>query len=187
MKKQEVEIQINKSKLVPTSKIKPYWNNPREENEAAAQAVAESIRLYGFNQPIVVDTDFVIVVGHKRFRAAQVLGLTKVPVIELDLPEDKLKEYRIADNSINDLTKFDFSKLEQELRTLPGLDTLEGFMPFDIKGLIADTKGVGLPDVTMADFNKAEQVMHEPIEKTQGPKIRLYCPGCGEEIEIDKP
>ena len=68
-----------KVELRPLSEIKPYPNNPRI-NDDAVDAVAASLREFGFRQPIVVDAEGVIICGHTRFKAAQKLGLEKVPV-----------------------------------------------------------------------------------------------------------
>lgn len=97
--------------------IRPYENNARR-NERAIKDVATSIRKYGFNQPIVVDKDGVIVVGHTRYEAAKKLGLSVVPVLVSDLPEKKNREYRIADNKTNELASWDFDKLAQEIADL---------------------------------------------------------------------
>lgn len=70
---------VMKIELRPLSEIKPYPNNPRV-NDDAVEAVAASIREFGFRQPIVVDAENVIICGHTRFKAAQKLGLQKVPV-----------------------------------------------------------------------------------------------------------
>ncbi len=73
------------------SDIKPYEQNPRH-NDEAVDAVAASIAQFGFRQPIVVDKDYVIVVGHTRWKAAQKLGLTKVPVhVARELTEDQAR------------------------------------------------------------------------------------------------
>jgi ParB-like chromosome segregation protein Spo0J len=73
------------------AKLQPYSNNPRQ-NDDGVQAVATSLREFGFRQPIVVDVEGVIVCGHTRFKAAQHLGLEKVPVhIAKDLTPEQLK------------------------------------------------------------------------------------------------
>ena len=85
------------------SDIKPYPGNPRQ-NDAAVDAVAESIREFGFRQPIVVDAEGVIICGHTRYKAALKLGLEKVPVhVATDLTPAQIKAYRIADNKTADL------------------------------------------------------------------------------------
>ena len=87
-----------KIELRKIADIKPYPNNPRS-NDDAVDAVAASIREFGFRQPVVVDTDGVIICGHTRFKAAQKMRLEKVPVhVAVDLSPDQIKAYRIADN-----------------------------------------------------------------------------------------
>jgi ParB/RepB/Spo0J family partition protein len=89
------------------SEITPYENNPRQ-NDAAVDAVAASIKEFGFRQPIVVDTQGVIICGHTRYKAAQKLGLEKVPVhVAKDLTPAQIKAYRIADNKTADLAVWD--------------------------------------------------------------------------------
>lgn len=83
----------------PLSEILPYGKNAKKHPDKQVLAVANSITEFGFNQPIVVDKDSVIIVGHGRFLAATFLGLTEVPVLELDLPEEKAKAYRLAEQS----------------------------------------------------------------------------------------
>src|SRR5690242_8651838 len=87
--------------------IKPYPGNPRH-NDAAVDAVAASIREFGFRQPIVVDEEGVIVVGHTRFKAALKHGMTQVPVhVATGLTEAQLKAYRLADNQTARLSEWD--------------------------------------------------------------------------------
>lgn len=95
--------------------IRPYANNPRK-NDEAVEAVANSIREFGWKQPIAVDADGVIIVGHTRYKAAQMLGLETVPVLVADdLSDDKARAYRLADNKTNELAEWDLSALEMEL------------------------------------------------------------------------
>lgn len=97
--------------------IKPYERNPRK-NEAAVKSVAESIKQFGFQQPIVVDKDNVIVVGHTRYKAAQYLGLQKVPCVRADmLTAEQVKAYRILDNKLNELATWNFEALGKELKS----------------------------------------------------------------------
>lgn len=119
--------------VLPISGITPYHNNPRK-NDDAVQYVARSIREYGFKQPIVVDKNQVIIAGHTRWKAAQLLGLTEVPVIVADdLSEDQAKQYRLADNKVAELAVWDFSALEEELGAIDfdmsqfGFDAPEDF------------------------------------------------------------
>lgn len=93
------------------SDIRPYENNPRF-NDDAVEAVANSIQEFGFKQPIVVDSEGVIIVGHTRYKAAQELGLETVPVLVADdLTEDQVKAYRLADNKVGELATWDYQLL----------------------------------------------------------------------------
>lgn len=97
--------------------IRPYPRNPRR-NDRAVDTVARSIEQYGFQQPIVVDTAGVIVVGHTRYRAAQKLGMTTVPVLTADLPARKIQAYRLMDNRAAEDSRWDDALLIDELRDL---------------------------------------------------------------------
>lgn len=96
------------------TEIKPYFRNPRKI-DGAIDGVAASINEFGFKQPIVVDTEGVIIVGHVRYAAAKKLKLKKVPVVVADnLTEDEVKAYRLADNKSRELSEWDLDKLEYE-------------------------------------------------------------------------
>lgn len=102
----------------PISEVLPYGKNPRR-NERAVDAVAESLTKFGWKQPIVVDSESVIIVGHTRYLAAQKLGFDKVPVlVASDLSPDKVKAYRLADNKTNEIAEWDVGLLADELREL---------------------------------------------------------------------
>jgi len=115
-------------KLRDINSIFPYEGNPRI-NDNAVDAVTASLREFGFRQPIVVDADCVIIVGHVRYKAAVKLGLQKVPVhVATDLSPEQIKAYRIADNKTAELAEWDFDKLKAELEELVDFDmTLFGF------------------------------------------------------------
>src|SRR3954452_8384073 len=100
--------------LRPIEQIRPYDNNPRL-NEAAVDAVVASIREFGWRQPIVVDGDGVIVVGHTRYKAAQKMGLTEVPLhVAADLTPAQARAYRIADNATAAIAAWDYNLLPLE-------------------------------------------------------------------------
>ena len=104
------------------AEIKPYGNNPRH-NESAVDAVASSIKEFGWKQPLVIDKDNVIVVGHTRYLSAKKLGLTEVPChIADDLTEEQIAAYRLADNKTNELATWDFEKLKVELEGISDID-----------------------------------------------------------------
>jgi DNA modification methylase len=138
-----------KIELRPISDIKPYPNNPRI-NDDAVDTVAGSIKEFGFRQPIVVDTDGVIICGHTRFKAAQKLGLEKVPVhVATDLTADQIKAYRIADNKSSELADWNFDLLPIELGELQtaGFDlSLLGFDSDELLKLMSSDVNEGLTD-----------------------------------------
>jgi site-specific DNA-methyltransferase (adenine-specific) len=102
----------------PVGSIKPYANNPRD-NDAAVDAVAASLKAFQFRQPIVVDEQDVIIVGHTRYKAALKLGMTEVPVhVARGLTPEQARAYRIADNQTATLATWDEDKLPLELMAL---------------------------------------------------------------------
>ncbi len=104
--------------MMPLESIKPYANNPRN-NDNAVEMVAQSIRDFGFKNPIIVDKDNVIIAGHTRLKAAYKLGLKEAPVIVADdLNEDKVKAFRLVDNRTAEVAAWDFAKLEEELKNI---------------------------------------------------------------------
>lgn len=120
-----------KIELIDPNELHPYANNPRI-NDDAVDAVAASIKEFGFRQPIVVDSDLEIICGHTRWRAALKLGLAKVPVhIACDLTPEQIKAYRIADNKTGELAEWDYKLLPVELAELQDADFDLSLLGFD--------------------------------------------------------
>lgn len=120
---------------IELDKIVPYEFNARRHDPLQVERIARSIKDFGWSQPIVVDDDGVILVGHGRLLAAQVLGLEKAPVVILSgLSEEKKKAYRILDNKLQNDSTWDFDTLGLELGFLED----QGF----------DLKTWGLDDLT---------------------------------------
>ena len=102
--------------------IHPYPNNPRQNDDAVA-AVAASIQEFGFKQPIVVDADLTVIVGHTRLKAAESLGLESVPVLVADdLTAEQVAADRLADNRTGELAEWDLDLLDVELDGLVDFD-----------------------------------------------------------------
>ena len=100
--------------LLEIEKITPYARNPRKNQDI--DKVASSIKEYGFQQPIVLDIENIIIVGHTRFLAAKKLGMKQVPCIIADkLSDQQVKAYRIADNRVAEESKWDNELLNLEL------------------------------------------------------------------------
>lgn len=104
---------------VPITEVRPAADNPRVIPTRAVEVVAESLREFGWQQPLVVDADMVLIVGHTRLLAAQSLGLTEVPVVVAShLSPEQVRAYRIADNRTGDYTTWDMPELVKQLDVL---------------------------------------------------------------------
>ncbi len=111
----------------PINDIQPYFKNAKKHPEKQLKKIADSIKEFGFNQPIVVDKTSTIIVGHGRWIAAKLLGMESVPVIEIDLDEEHAKSYRLADNKLNE-SAWEMDVVIDELKTLSlGMIDLTGF------------------------------------------------------------
>jgi DNA modification methylase len=172
----------------PVERVKPYDKNPRR-NDAAVDAVANSIREYGFRQPIVVDADGVVIVGHTRLKAALKLGMTEVPVhVATNLTPEQAKAYRIADNQTASIAEWDTDLLLAELKTLEefGLDLKGlGFDDDELTAIFAPPVLTGLVD--------PDDVPEPPEEATTRPgdlwilgEHRLLCGDSGSVTDLDR-
>lgn len=111
--------------------IVPYENNARF-NDEAVDYVKNSIKEFGFQQPIVVDKDNVIIAGHTRYKAAREIGMKTVPTIVAgDLTEEQVKAYRLADNKTGEIAEWDFDKLFEEISGIEEIDMSD--FGFDLK------------------------------------------------------
>ena len=167
--------------------IRPYENNPRI-NDAAVDAVAASIRAFGFRQPIVVDEEGIIIVGHTRFKAALKLGLKEVPVhVAVGLSPAQAKAYRLADNQTAQLAGWDDEKLAQELAQLQELNFdlgLTGFSSEDLARLLNETTSQNLkdPDDVPEPPDEAET---KPGDRWQLGKHVLLCGDSSKTEDVD--
>ena len=142
------------------NEIYEYENNPRN-NDNAVEAVANSIKAFGYLVPIVIDKNGVIVCGHTRKKAAEKLGLKKIQcVLADDLTEEQIKAFRLADNKTTELAGWDFEKLNLELDDIENIDMQDfGFIP-----------------PSELDYKDEKAKEKEPKKVT--------CPHCGKEFEI---
>lgn len=148
------------------SELKEYENNPRH-NDGAVEAVAASIREFGFRVPVVIDRDNVIVTGHTRVKAAKLLDLEFVPcIVADDLTPEQVRAYRLVDNKTGELAGWDFAKLEAELSELDAFDLDMTAFGFD-----------AVEDVDIDGF------FEDAEEKEKEPKL-IKCPHCGSEFEV---
>ena len=174
-----------KIELRDIREIHPYEKNPRI-NDKAVDAVAASLKEFGFRQPIVIDKDDIIIVGHTRYKAAQKLGLEKVPVhVAEDLTDAQIKAYRIADNQTATIADWDYDLLPLELQELNNMDfnlELLGFDSDKLAQLLASDVEAGLTD---------EDAVPEPPKVATTKPGDLYllggkvkCPKCGKEHKL---
>lgn len=154
-----------KIELYDIDKIIPYVNNPRN-NENAVDKVAASIKEFGFQQPIVIDKDNVVIVGHTRLLAANKIGLIKVPVVVAkNLTKAQTKAYRIADNKASEYAKWDNNLLKIELEQLEEMNfNLEELnIDFsDFKDL--DTDLIDLPENLELEKEEQTNVMIKKLK-----------------------
>jgi len=169
--------------------IRPYENNPRI-NDQAVDAVAASLQEFGFRQPIVIDTDGVIVCGHTRWKAARKLGLAKVPAhVATDLTPEQIRAYRIADNKSAELAEWDFDILPIELSELQAagfdMDVL-AFGEKELAQLLSDSVGISQG---MTDPDSVPEPPDEAITQPGDIWIlgdhRLMCGDSASEADLD--
>jgi len=103
-------------KYLSPSELKPYDRNPRKNLNV--DKVADSLKEFGFQQPIVVDKDMIVIVGHTRLEASKKLGFKEVPVLIADISPEKAKAYRITDNRLNQDSSWDYKLLNFEMGDL---------------------------------------------------------------------
>lgn len=172
---------------ISLSLIKPYWRNPRD-NSKAIEVVKESIERYGFNVPLVLDKNHVIITGHSRFKALLQLKYEKALCIVSDMDEQKAKEYRIADNKTSEFAKWENDYLEQEIREIKGLGDFQIFFPdMDLSSFLEESVGQNIVPIDEVQIHKKEEALRSQFdEDREGVVIEILCPHCGEPIFMDK-
>lgn len=163
---------------VPIDKIKPYNANAKQHPQSQIDLLVKQIS-EGFDQPIVVDKDFVIIKGHGRRLAAMQMGLKTVPVIVRDdLTPTQVKAARIADNKLAE-TDWDDELLRQEL------EALEQFN-YDLADLGFDESEL---ENLLGEMVEEEVPKFEPVEAEDQPRLDelkpITCPNCGHEFQKD--
>src|SRR3984957_5918408 len=143
-------------------RLVPYPRNARTHSKRQIRQIADSIRAFGFPNPVLVDRSGTIVAGHGRVEAAKLLGMDKVPTICLEnLNEDQIRAYILADNKLAEKAGWDNAILSIELQHLTSVDlgfdiSLTGFEIGEIDFLVQESKG---------------QQEEMPVEISSGPAI----------------
>ncbi len=149
--------------------IYKYEKNARI-NDKTAKILAELIKKVGFNVPIVVDKEGVIVKGHARYKAAILLGMTELPVIVSENDDETNDRDRVLDNRISELSKWDNVKLAYELDEI-GVELSELGLGMKV--------GTMVDDVTLADIEEEEEKQTKLGDRNAQAMISFECPECG--------
>ncbi len=148
-------------RMVPLHEIKPYENNVRQHPVRQLESIVQSMQQFGFQQPLVIDKNNIIVCGHARYEAAATIGMENVPCqVASELTEEQINAYRILDNEIAAQGYTDESLLKIEMEKIPEFD----FTPFNLE---------------MPDFNITSDEVCDEENKDENPLGKLVtCPSC---------
>lgn len=128
---------------IPVDCIQPYERNAKKHTPEQVEQIANSIREFGFKQPLVVDAKNVLVIGHGRLMAAKLLEMVEVPCVRADdLTPEQIKALRLADNKLNE-SDWDMALLEIELADITELDMTD----FGFDELIEDESAAEVDEV----------------------------------------
>ena len=174
-----------KTKKIKADKIQPYWRNPRK-NEDSVEKIKSSIEKYGYNNPIIVDKENVIIAGHTRFKALRLLNYTEIDCIVLDISKKKAKEYRVIDNKTAEYSDWDYTKLIPEIREMDFGNVSDFFD--DIDQLLETKVGKFEKDISQEKVDKkAEDLSNKfSVENyNQDYLVPIICTECGADIHIN--
>ena len=158
-----------KVELLDLKKLVPYARNPRITAHAVDK-VAASIKEFGFRQPIVVDSEMVIIAGHTRYQAAQKLGLKKVPVhVAEGLSAEQVKAYRIADNRTGEEAQWDNEMLALELADLDNMSFDKAVLGFEAAELEQLQKSLDSLLTDGIDDDEEKPIIEADTRATIGP------------------
>ena len=158
--------------MIPITSITPYEKNPRIIPESAVKKVADSIKEFGWNQPIVVDNNSVIIVGHTRYQAAKSLNLESVPVhVASNLTAEQVTAYRIADNRTGEESTWDDIALREEFAKIAE-DAIKS-TSFDIAEI----------DKIIKSATDIESIVSKKGNNCSGSRLETLC-ACGYKIPL---
>jgi hypothetical protein len=172
---------------IEVTRLIPYWRNPRK-NDKAVEKVAESIRQFGFQQPILVDAGMVIVAGHTRYAAARSLGMERVPVVVTDLTGEQATAYRVIDNRTSEYAVWDTDTLMLELKTFSDPTLLDLFFPhIDLTTDFADAPAPVTQEQVDAASGRIEdgyKGLSDSRANTQ--TLTISCPHCFGDVILNR-
>jgi hypothetical protein len=183
------ELKTGEIRTVDFSDLKPYPNNPRD-NETAIEGVRESLRLYGYQSRIIVDRENVIIAGHTRFHAMQDLGWSGAVevIVAKDLSLQEVRELRIADNKTGENATWNFPHLIQEVREMSVDRVDQFFFDVDIRAAVQlSTGAMSWEDVSQASIDKKRQEMDTAMDRLKEARDyrvkKAVCPNCSGIVE----
>lgn len=161
---------------VDINSIKPYEKNPRK-NDKAVEYVTNSIKEFGFKNPIIIDKNNVIIAGHTRLESAKRLGMNEVPIIHADdLTEEQIKAFRLADNKVSEKAEWDIDLLDTELDNILNIDM--GEFGFNIGVFDSDEYGTefelpegdktSLTNICFSVSQEQADYVNEMVKKMKG-------------------
>lgn len=167
------EMRLGRIETVPTDDVKPYWRNPRRVTDEAVNMLRASIERFGYQQPIVVDSDYVIIVGHTRYAALRKMGEAEIDVMVADtLTPKQVKQYRVIDNKAGEYSSWDYEKLLEELAEtdrelarsfFPEIDFGDDIIEMDLGGSEGEEEEQPNPDDRWGDVDNV---------------VEFVCPSC---------
>ena len=160
---------------VDRNSVKPYYRNSRR-NDETVKVVAESIKKYGWQQPIVVDENMTIVAGHSRWQAAELLGVASVPITRFIGSTRSAREYRILDNRSQEYSDWDYDLLKSEMLDLTDLPT--GFTDQEIDklfGVDSSKNARALPSVFELVFYCDSETQQREIYEYVNKELKRTC------------
>lgn len=165
----------NEITMRPIESVMPYYRNAKLHGEEQIKKIAAQIATVGWDQPIVVDTQGIIIKGHGRLAAAKSLGLTEVPVIVSDVSETQAMAARIADNKVAE-SGWNFEFLADELSTLASLNLVHdtGFSDGEISRFLNMTS-----EDSQTNGGNGQEFKKESLQ------LKYACPKC--KFQFDKP
>lgn len=152
----------------PIKELKPYKKNAKKHPKEQVERIANSIKEFGFTQPVLIDKYNNVVAGHGRVLGAKKAELTEVPTLCLDdLTEEQIKAYRLADNKLNE-SDWDYALVDEEIEQLLTSDIDMSLFGFEL-------------DVEEAEKQRKKKVEFTAIEGSKEIKTEHKCPRCGYE------
>lgn len=164
-------------KKVSINTIKPYWRNAKKGTNI--EFVKESIKKYGYTDPILVTPDMVIIAGHSRWKAMSELWHKEIEVRICHLTDREAKVFRIEHNKIAEKNEDDIDNIKLEIREI-GDEIMDGLIDIEIEEVQIDVSGVDEKQLDTAQA-KMDTVWDNP----DGSKRKVFCPGCGEEFYVE--